>query len=284
MKKIWVMMVAFGLCGVASAALVVADFNDLSTGDLNGQGGGSGFSGNYTGATNTQVIAGNLTSSLYDVSQSGTAQSIKSTTFVGAAGGQIQRDLDSAMGGTIWISMLGENEIVQGRGGFSLNPTTGNTTANAFNVLFFNSNASTADVRLRAGSTTLASDNALSWSMGSTGLFLLRIQVSVGGNETLDFWLNPNVSAYSSETDFLANVTPTLTHNATDLFDSVSSVGVFSYTSGATVSDGATLDNFRMSNDSVDAFKDVTGIPEPATIGMLGLGVLLALALRRRMR
>ena len=56
----------------AHAVILIADFNDVAAGGTNGKGGGTGFSGNWSGSASSNIVAGDLTSSLYNISQSGT--------------------------------------------------------------------------------------------------------------------------------------------------------------------------------------------------------------------
>jgi hypothetical protein len=51
----------------AHATIMVADFNDLTSGALSGKAGGTGWTGNWTGSAVATVSSGDLTSPLYSL-------------------------------------------------------------------------------------------------------------------------------------------------------------------------------------------------------------------------
>ncbi|MDT8391530.1 MAG: hypothetical protein RRC34_13590 [Lentisphaeria bacterium] len=65
-----IISLALALGFAAQAALVSEDFNGLNIANLTGQGGGSGWSGNWYGSTTPKVVAGSLTYANYLVTQS----------------------------------------------------------------------------------------------------------------------------------------------------------------------------------------------------------------------
>lgn len=268
MKKWNIFLAACALGGSALASSATADFNDLSVGDLNGQGGGAGLSGTYTAVTTLDVISGNLSTTLYNLTQSGTAQSVRNTLTTQASG-QSQRSLGSAMSGTIWVSMVASNAALQDRGGFSFNPGSNHATNSALNVVFYNT-SSNVSVQVRKQGVAFTNGYVLGGALGDVNLLLVRTTVDGSAlNEVIDVWLNPNVALYSTEAAFLANVAPTVSYSGQDLLSSVTSVGLLSYAS-STLYNGSTLDNFRMSN-AADAFWWATGVGEAGVTAGLGL-------------
>ncbi len=274
----------------ANAATIVADFNNLDTGILRGQAGGTGFSGNWLGSaagsnptTRNVVVAGNLTSANYTLTQSGTAQSVQSTDKREATDSQNYVALATPQTGIVWFSFLAQLTDAEDRVGFSLN-VTGNTPGTGSrdaDFILVGAAGGASNFRTRIGANSVT--NATSLSIGTTYLVLARININATGNDALDVWFNPNLTSYTSESQFLGAVTPSYSIGTADWVtgSSISNIGVFSYNNGATNPDGGIIDAIRMSNDS-DAFFQVTGvIPEPGT-SMLLLGGLGMLALRRR--
>src|SRR6188768_330697 len=76
-----VLVASFSCRAVAAAS--IADFNDLATGAINGKAGGTGWTGNWTGSAGGTVVAGDLTSSLYNVPQTATPQHYRSINATG---------------------------------------------------------------------------------------------------------------------------------------------------------------------------------------------------------
>mgnify|MGYP006277955351 FL=1 len=109
----WIPLGLFGVILLLSstlsqAALVVADFNDLNTGSLRSQGGGIGFSDNWTNGKPTEpapeVVAGDLTSANYSFQQSGTPQRLAIADSTPAYG--LRRDLAVDFSSKFWFSFL----------------------------------------------------------------------------------------------------------------------------------------------------------------------------------
>src|SRR5687768_1762636 len=85
----------------ADAAIIAADFNDITVGGINGKAGGTGFTGNWTGSAGGQIVAGDLTSSLYTVTQGGTAQHYRSTNSTGLR--QNYGTVTTSPAGEVWF-------------------------------------------------------------------------------------------------------------------------------------------------------------------------------------
>jgi hypothetical protein len=246
------------------AATVLLDFNDADLGDLPGQFAlGTGTTGNWDAATDIDVIAGDLTapgSTNYAVTQSGTAQSIQGQTGSNARQANVQ--LSTALtGDTIWGSfLLNLNGSTSGRGGITLNPTIDDTTPNDPRIF-----ALGADFQ-----AWLTGDNGAEINIGSsisaseTALILFQIDFNPTGNDTLNLWVNPDVT----------NLGTASTNSSTDFLGAggITHLGILSYNGNAPI-----IDNVRLSDDA-DAFNQVTAIPEPSSlflVGVAGMGILI---------
>ncbi|NQT40442.1 MAG: hypothetical protein HQ581_23310, partial [Planctomycetes bacterium] len=248
-----------GLCAclaacasVAGAALVVADFNDLAPGSLDGQAGGTGFTGNWDAGTGTiSVIGGDLTSALYNVPQTGTPQSIGGTH---SQGRQQNRALATPMVGEIWFSFLANNADSGDRSGVTLDNTAWQTNQKGQILLLGD------DLRfnLATGADTddyIQTNDVL--TLGQTALVVGKLTVQ-GGNDSLELWVEPDLAGDSD----IANHTPALSTTAFDLGADLTRVGALSYYYGAGAPTGGTVDNVRFS-DTTTAFEDVTGFAGP---------------------
>ena len=244
-----------------------ADFNDIATGALRNKLGGSGFSGAWYGSTDPQVQAGDLASALYAKVQSGTPQRIAG----GASARHDYRALSSPIGGEVWFSFLARNTASGGRVGLSFNPPGGSPfdlQGNAF-LAFLGTDLV---YNFGSGSPTTLTNQA---TLGQTTLVVGQmIFNSLGLNDTIHVWLDPDTLD-----GMLSNDVAAISQSGSNFGDMVAHLGIFLQTAGST------FDALYLSNTS-SAFFDVTGtelvvIPEPATLLVLGSG-LLALARRRR--
>jgi len=265
-------VVGLAVANTANAALVVVDFNDLAAGQLNGQAGGTGTSGTWGASTNPQVVAGDLTAPAathYALTQSaGTAQSIRTTANSTNADGQSTRTLPAALNGTVWFSFLVNPNDANSRAGISFNTSLSAASGARIDVVGTGLFVSYGNVTLANAQTTNANH-------------LLVGQVVVdaaGNNDRLRLWLDPDVSTLTENTARVFEGT-----NADWVGAGITSVAVQSY--GASTS-GGTVDAIRLSNDP-DAQSAVTGfapVPEPTTLGLVGIAASSLLARRRRRR
>lgn len=267
---------AGALCGSASAALVVADFNDLNTGVLQGQGGGTGLVGTWeSGSSRLFLASGDLTSSKYSLTQSGNPRKVYGDY---SAGRQNNRALTTPLAGEVWFSFLGVNGASAHRSGITFN-TSGYDTNKRGQLLLLDD-----DVRFNLvdGATPgqyVQADNVL--TLGQTSLFVGRLMVGAG-NDALTLWVDPDLV---SDPD-ISHHTPALSTSSFDFGSTIGRVGVLSYYN-ATGPVGGEVDNLRLSDDA-DAYFLVTGavvaeVPEPASLALLALaGTGLARYVRRR--
>lgn len=102
-------------------------------------------------------------------------------------------------------------------------------------------------------------------------MYLLLARVTVDYQDNLDrieFWVNPDLSNGEAGLG-----TPLLSADGANVLNAVAGPRV-------SFSSGGALDAIRISNDP-DGFEYVTAVPEPASLGALGLGGLVLLRRRR---
>lgn len=271
---VWCMIAVSG-----NAALIVVDFNDLTAGGINGQAGGTGFSGSWNGSAGGTVAAGNLTSALYPLTQTGTAQRYQSVNATGLR--QNFRTVASSPTGEVWFSLLAQVDEAANRAGFSLNAPTGTPFDNTGTVYAYLT-GTTLNYSFGSGTAgTVTSANTL----GSTALIVGRMNiVGGGGADSITLWINPDLVANPNIFDY----TPVYSSSSVDFLDTISTLGVVaarSLTSGP--SGAGQVDNIRFSDgngNAAQAYLDVTGavIPEPATAALGAAGVLGFLLYRWR--
>jgi hypothetical protein len=255
----------------ARATVVVADFNDNTLGQLAGQAGGTSLTGTWAGATNPQVVAGNLVAPLstnYAVPQSaGPAQSVQNTNTAATSGsGQDTRPTAATLAGTVWFSFL-------------LNPIDANARAG---ISFNTSGASASGARMDAagaGFFISYSNQTLPnvFTTGSTHLVVGEVIVNEGGgnNDHLRVWVDPDVSTLTEST-----TTNRVFDAATAdwVASGITSIAVQSYGNGSSL--GGIVDAIRVS-DGPNAAGDV-GVPEPTGLALLALGCVGLFSRRRK--
>jgi len=254
--------VSVALGGIAQGA-VVQNFNDLTTGVMQGQAGGTGLTGNWAGTSTIDVISGDLDSPLYNRPQSGTPLSVQGDY---GSGRQNNRNLASPMSGSIWFSFLVNNPVI--------NNTSGSRGGISFNNASYNPGSPRI---LSAGDNLVVHlKSHLEWvddqfAANQTGLVVGRMGVGPG-NDLMTVWVDPDLKA---NTD-IWNHTPAYSTNAYDFTDSIDRIGVMSYDSAG----GGIVDNVLLSNTQFD----VIGVPEPTTLLIWSLlaGLGLGLGWRRR--
>ncbi len=258
--------------GVAQAALVQTDFNNLNTGVLRGQtAAGTGMTGDWSsnsGVPDVTAAVGDLTAPVstgFALTQSGIAA--QAIVLDNSAERQNGVDLTAALTGTVW-------------GSFLVNTNGGGTAGLGFNNPV--SNASLADrPRLMASGTDLifnagaGADVVASDALLSSGDSLVLFRVVFDGSTgfTIDAWVNPDLTSPLPSAQLSASST-----NVNSLSLSRLAVGGASGVSGNSYIDFITL------SDNENAFEEVTGlpIPEPGSLCLFGIGVVLSFKRFRR--
>ena len=130
------MLIVLVLATSSARAQVIADFNDLTTGNIWPQGGGTGFDtgwGNLSSTGVVQVVSGDLfapSGTAYGIFQSGTAQSVQG--IHGSADRRVGRGIDPlalpSNSDPIWFSFLVSNATTGKGAGIDFN-NLGNSQA-----------------------------------------------------------------------------------------------------------------------------------------------------------
>src|SRR4051812_16728415 len=262
----------------ARATVLVADFNDLTAGTLNGKAGGTGWTGNWTGSANGTVVANDLTSPLYSVPQSGTPLHDRSTNSTGLR--QNYRTPAASPTGTIWFSYLAQAEATGDRAGVSINPPTAtpfDNTGTAYAYLI--GNTLTYQFGTGTAGTTAAGPTA------STNLIVGKIVLNggAGGADPVTLWLNPDLVANPDITAY----TPVYDNATVDWLNSITTVGAIAARADGGVTGAGDVDNIRFSDgggNAAQAYTDVTGVSAPEPAGLALLAAAAAGLTTRRLR
>lgn len=266
----------------ASAATVIDDFS-YPDGQLQGQIGGSGWSGKWgVGGSTSRVLldaSSNLTFSLggYNVLQTGTG--LVTGNFNAFRG--INRSIDIDLTGTIWFSVLINNAQADDHTGIQFN-NHAEPPANGIDYEegLFHTEIFGTDLVVQYNGTE--STVATGLSLGTTHLLLGRITLTEG-NDRLELWANP--------ADVLNPGAALFDESSADMGASLFLAGVFAYGNN----DGATggtihgqLDALRISDgngDPAQALQAVVGVPEPSSaLLLLTAGLILGSQRRSRQR
>ncbi|RYD38319.1 MAG: PEP-CTERM sorting domain-containing protein [Verrucomicrobiaceae bacterium] len=268
------------------ATVLIADFNDVAAGAIQTKGGGTGFSGTWSGSANPSVIAGDLTSSLYNRPQSGTAQLLRGGT---SGIRQVFRPVSTSPTGEVWFSFLTRVQETNTNlsfesAGISLNPSSTATPFSDRGDFYVVHTGDTIEYSFGANTagvvTGLTGGVVGSLSTEYSGLFVGRLVINGGGAaDTVSVWYNPDLTANPDINSYV----PFYTNSTVNALDSISLLGAAVYQAGG--QDGALLDNILFSDGGGNpdqAYFDVTGVPEPTSAALLGLAAAVALSGRRR--
>jgi hypothetical protein len=262
----------------ARATLLVADFNDLAPGGINGKAGGTGFTGNWSGSAIGQVVANNLTSALYAITQTGTAQRYRNDNSQGLR--QNYRTPAVSPTGTVWFSFLARAEQSGDRAGLSLNAPTG-TPFNDTGTVYAYLTGSTLNYQFGTGTAGTVINAA---PVGTTALVVGRMVIAgSGGADSIQLWINPDLMANPDINAYA----PVYSSSSVHFLDSIATVGAVAARVDGGTSGGGNVDSIRISDGGGDpgqAYYDVTGVPEPSSVVLLAIGAMGGLAYRWRRR
>jgi hypothetical protein len=257
----------------AQGSTVRADFNDMTSlpAGVRSATTGSGFSGTWDGTGTENVVAGDLsyTGGGYLAPQSGARPGKVQGNY--NAPRQNTRGLAAAMTGDVWFSILFNNPDATAHAGLSLNPTTNaDPAAGAVERLI---ELAGGTLTFSADGTTLATASK-SLAVNQTHLILAKLTAG-DGLDFLSIWADPADVRNLGAAD--------LSISDRDLMDALTALGLYSYNSAgpAFSAAGGYLDALRVSNE-VDAFEQVTGVPEPSTSVVILMAGLLAARRRRK--
>ena len=253
------------LAGAANAGVI---FTDLNVGGTD-----QGFSGGWQGSSNVFIVtAPDLTYANYFITQTGTTERVYSDN-TSHPDRMDSRDLAAAMSGDIWFSALVNVPTGTNFAGLAFDSDPWNSSGTAkyshqlceLRVLL---TPSQLVVDMDGGTPPTATGTETgTFAADTTHLILGHMNVGVG-NDTLSVWVDPDLNAALPAANF--------TSTTVDFMDSVVRIGV--PTSGTS---GVYIDAILLS-DTATAFEDVTGVPEPASLALLGLGGLAMLRRRRK--
>ena len=247
---------AAALAPVASASPIASDPFDYAPGSLGTSSGGSGWTTSWAGGS-TNVTAPGLVGSGV-----GSASTNKLTTNNDNSGAFRSLAAQGTDGTTVWLSYLfsgTSTTVAAGYAGVSL-------FAGSSERLFTGkrTNQTVLGVQ-RSGQTSAAGDSAASADT-STHLLVYRIDFGAGttaGNEKVTMYVDPTPGA------------------APDVSPSVTLPDVNDFTFDRVRIQSGNGSNFNVDEVSLGTiYADV--VPEPATLGFLGLGAIAMLAGRRR--
>jgi hypothetical protein len=219
------------------------DFNDIPgtlPRSIQFQNSGTDFFGPWDFTTTENVVAGNLTTSVggYNRPQTGVNPGKLFGTYNDYR--QSGCPLDAPMSGTVWFSVLVDNNDSTGVAGISFNPTTYSDAANAIQLV---------GTTLRVTLSNTTTSNVATLNLNSVHLLLGRITITAG-NDTLSLWADPASIANLS--------VPTFTSSSFNFLSSLSSMGIISYNTSKSNA-GGYLDALIVSNGPTASI-DVTGV------------------------
>lgn len=239
--------------------LVTAGFDDLSLGNVVGQGGGSGLSGTWASSGPYEVVSGGLS---YTVSGGGIIDGGTQALQTTGTGDYLTRTIDGSvsLNQTIYIRYLaratggvGDNEYFH-----QYNSSSTWDTYSAAKVA-----ADSLENRIGNGANAAVAQTI---DTGETYLFVDKLTYDMGLSQwnVMSSWVNPGVGDEGS---------PDTSHN-----DGTLAPGSFTELQFRMQNDTAILDEYLIGT----TWNDVVPIPEPGVVGLLGIGGLLVMWHRRR--
>jgi PEP-CTERM motif len=266
-------VVLLALLASPSHAVLTAAYDFGTSGELNGQGGGTGWSGNWSSDTSLTQLVGAPSNFAYHVPGGGTANATGAIQFTGDSLSAISRSLSGSQNSDVWISFL-----TQWTG------APGTIDSNDFAVWWFNSQAnpniglktnqtaSQLDLMARnaAGSEAYAPDQLVEGQTYFVVGHAYKSSGLAGSNyDRYEIWVNPAFADFASP-EAISTTGASGIANFTDIGVRTANIGT-----GDQVIFGA----LRLGATWADV---VPTVPEPVTasLGLMALGAL-GVAMRR---
>lgn len=273
MKKVIMLAVlVFGGAVATQATLLFEEHFNSAAGDLNGTTptlGGAWYANSGSGSTPAQIAAGGLTApSGFAASSGNMAKTAISSGLESHATFATQ-----TTGTTVYYSFLLNIPTLETQAGSNLIGLSSTDGADYASVRYVRNSADDFyTLGLSYRNTTGFVMDTTHLAAGSTHLLVLSYQIISGTlNDVASFWLDPSSSTFGSGTAPTALLT--LTGSSTD----TTSLNTVEIKNGSIVPTPTYIDEIRVGT----SWADVTPIPEPATVGMLGVGAAVAMLLRR---
>ena len=261
-------MLASGLAAQSARAsrLVYEPFNYTSGSVLKGQTAtGTGLTGTWSGSNYT-VSAGSLSEGNLATADNSVTMPANGGFYTVAA--SLASSVTATSGNPVWASFLLQTPSVAS-GGFSGTSYGGLnlvSTGNPFFGISYSSGTSGQQfvVQKEGGGGPNGFASSPVPAAGSTYLLVMEDIVNSSGPDTLNLWVNPTAGAAS----------PPVTPDATVGLTVGSITGIQLVTSG-----NYSFDEVRIGT----TYADVTpAVPEPATLGLVAIGAIGLLLLKRR--
>ena len=178
---------------VSVSGPVVANFNDLDLGVVTGQNGGTGWSSSYTeenaGSGGTiNVVSGDLVapaSTNYGLTQDGDGQHL---ARLSGGASSVERSIQTDLNGDVWFSFLAQVDA-GGRAGINIDGH-GNIFDNRF---LLRDQGATLDFFVDGNPNDLSNFSPSTASTNDVQLIVGKLSLATG-NDTLEWWVNPDVS------------------------------------------------------------------------------------------
>ena len=237
---------------VSVSGPVVANFNDLDLGVVTGQDGGTGWSSSYTeenaGSGGTiNVVSGDLVapaSTNYGLTQDGDGQHL---ARLSGGASSVERSIQTDLNGDVWFSFLAQVDA-GGRAGINIDGH-GNIFDNRF---LLRDQGATLDFFVDGNPNDLSNFSPSTASTNDVQLIVGKLSLATG-NDTLEWWVNPDVSLGEAGLSSSADMSYLLNDRDFDEDDGTAGIQLWSLH----VYSGGHIDNLVLS-DEADGFLDVT--------------------------
>lgn len=257
--------VALGANTASAAVIATADFEDNTIGSIVGEGGGSGWTSNWSSATTANVVSGGLSYSNGSVASNGGSHAMEIIPGTAVSTPALERSL-STQTVTLYMSFLWRDSANNDsptastdftQVGFDPSATDGNP-----NLSFLRNSG---NLLVRAGGAGGA-DSGVDANIGTTYMIVLKATRVGGANYTGELWVNPSS---------LTEGSPDATIGDTG----IGNIGTFLVrTANHEDGDAFQIDNIRVGTEWSDV---VLAVPEPSAALLGGLGILTLLRRRR---